>query len=522
MAVRVAVAVVVILALAAAPAAADDPEPVVTEGHVLLAAADGDEQARQRWLSSGAVTSGPTGVVIPLASWTTWSSTFRLEITSPEVVGVHAGITFYDDITTGAVCERISLYVIRPDGPICGTHAVVWAPEAPGFSFRFTEAVARDAFAVSGVVTPLPTGPATHAGVDAAHTGAQDGLQNGAVTPSQAWYVDLDGAGASGPVSTPLIVGGRVYAAHLAEDSSASTLVALDAADGGILWDTTTADVGGEGAWSQPASDGARLFATTADGHLRALDATTGAQLWASAVGGDAGLPVAAHGLVVVASRGGLTALRADTGEAVWSHPDLATTESTAPAVVGTALFATVCGSTYRLDLLTGRIEWEHDRGGCGLDATPVVAEGRVYVRMAGMQFFDTETPILDAVTGRWVGSHHSEVAPVISRGRAYYTSGLNVYAYDTVTNRRLWNTDGQLGGPVVGNGTVYAVDGRYGDSAWTLDVVAFDRNGVLTWRAPLPDDATAPHANDETMLGINVGEGLLAVPAGGGIAAYR
>ncbi|MEO8309057.1 MAG: PQQ-dependent dehydrogenase, methanol/ethanol family, partial [Pseudomonadota bacterium] len=147
-----------------------------------------------------------------------------------------------------------------------------------------------------------------------------------------AWYVDL-GAGERGQESTPLIVDGAMYVT-----TSWSRVIALEAGTGKVLWryDPKVPGDWGVNACCDVVNRGAALwegkvYVGTLEGRLVALDAKNGQLLWQTPVIDRAerasitGAPRVIKGRVFIGSAGGefgirgrLTAVDAATGAILW------------------------------------------------------------------------------------------------------------------------------------------------------------------------------------------------------------
>lgn len=105
------------------------------------------------------------------------------------------------------------------------------------------------------------------------------------------------------------IAGGRVYV--MPRDANA--LLALDTNDGRLVWAASSLEFG-----ALIDADEQRVYVTTMDGHVRALDAATGKPVWqAPADGARFGQPVLAGETIIVGTAKGLALLRATDGAAV-------------------------------------------------------------------------------------------------------------------------------------------------------------------------------------------------------------
>lgn len=165
---------------------------------------------------------------------------------------------------------------------------------------------------------PLALPPATvnadwtHPNGSAAHRAGHPAF---AAAPARAWTAAI-GAGDSRRArisAAPVVAGGKIFAMD-----SAARVTAVSAA-GDRLWQAV---VGGADALSGGglATDGDRVFATTASGLLVALDAATGAELWRQRLDAPvAGAPAVAQGRVFVVARdGSALAVDAVTGKVAW------------------------------------------------------------------------------------------------------------------------------------------------------------------------------------------------------------
>ncbi|MFC9969768.1 PQQ-binding-like beta-propeller repeat protein [Spirillospora sp. NPDC127200] len=207
--------------------------------------------------------------------------------------------------------------------------------------------------------------------------------------------------------------------------------------------------------WKHKPSDGARIkygpvlsgglvFAHTDRHRLLALDARTGALRWSRDIGSGIRLSAQVAGDVVVVHESySMRGLEARTGAQRWSVP--------------------VKGGT--------------------VSGFFTAANGLVY--LAGEQDHVPGLLVLDAATGR-VRRHHRTIAsvegaPVLANGVLYYGGGLEVFAVDPATGRRLWRRDvGEeaTGTPEVADGLLHIT--RIDSAVVTLDA----RTGRPRWRA--------------------------------------
>ena len=142
---------------------------------------------------------------------------------------------------------------------------------------RFLHLLPAVLFAVLLAPVRVRADESTNVQLNAAHSG---GSITGAMSPAltRAWTVDL-GATVYGAA----IANGQVYAATAGKNTGAgtllSTLYALDAGDGSIVWGPVTL-AGVLGGSSAPVYENGRVYALSSNGTLQAFDAQTGLPLW--------------------------------------------------------------------------------------------------------------------------------------------------------------------------------------------------------------------------------------------------
>lgn len=90
---------------------------------------------------------------------------------------------------------------------------------------------------------------------------------------------------------------------------------------------------------SSPVTAEGKVFLSSNDGNLYAVNATTGVKVWSSQVGTSPGSPTYANGRVFAASSGKILAFDAVTGEQIWNQTFGEVTSPCAPLVVGSRLF---------------------------------------------------------------------------------------------------------------------------------------------------------------------------------------
>ena len=162
------------------------------------------------------------------------------------------------------------------------------------------------------------------------------------VTRTVRWRVELG----SGEVGTPAVAGGRVYFARGIEGTEPThDLVALDTRDGREIWSFPSP--GGEQVHLGAVAHG-RVFATSEDGNLYALDPATGSSVWTAPIGGRlTSLATVAGDVIYVGSApDAVVAIDATSGSEAWrievvGNPTMAAVVD-GRAYVGTSLGAVV------------------------------------------------------------------------------------------------------------------------------------------------------------------------------------
>lgn len=128
-----------------------------------------------------------------------------------------------------------------------------------------------------------------------------------------------------------------------------------------------------------------------ADSSVTPANVGTLAQVWAtSGVTGVSGTPAVVDGVVYYGDwTGKMNAVRADTGEAIWSTPMEGGWVIGGPAVHDDAVYIGVGKTLFRLDKGTGAIEWQattNDSPLSQINGSPVYTDGLVLLATAGVQ----------------------------------------------------------------------------------------------------------------------------------------
>ena len=350
---------------------------------------------------------------------------------------------------------------------------------------------------------------------NAQHTGVRP---HGTVpqTPTFAWEYDFGGEESPKEV---VVGGGRVFALLPGSNAAGAgglRVFALDEATGAKVWGPVV--TGGSYQDGYLGYEDGRVFIENDDGLIKAVDAATGSLLWSRNLGDHVwdqkGLTVY-DGVLYTFQYEGLTAIDSSNGAIKWVKSF--GNDSGTPGVDASGIYVTqVCNDNARFSF-TGQIVWSTS-GACtgGGAGTAALHSNRVW---ADGDWSAGTFSILDQANGNLVGDFEVE-APALSGSMAVYVSSGTVEAYEWATGVQRWTQagDGNLAGPAVINagrvyvrsdrGRVYSFDLATGTQRWDHDVLA-----------DLVDDVPWYQADAQALA---IGEGVLLVPAGGSLVAYR
>jgi outer membrane protein assembly factor BamB len=356
------------------------------------------------------------------------------------------------------------------------------------------------------------TSPAVAYQDNAAHAGYNSNAVS-TTTPAKLWSETLGG----GVISYPLIVSGRVYVTAPNGTSPGTNLYALNEKTGQKDWGPV--NLGGPDNWSGLAYDAGQVYTVNSNGVMEAFDAVTGHVNWATQLPDEdsfTSAPTALNGYVYTGGSGGggvVYAVNESTGKLAWSAP-VENGDDSSPAVSATGVWVSyACGQTYDFNPTSGALLWHRDtycEGGGG--NTPVLAHGDLYVR-------DSSFPaVLKASNGKLrAGFSASGPPPAVDLTQSYDLQGSTLTATSLASGSGTWTFkgDGTLdSAPIVAGGTVliggssgqlYALSSATGTTEWSLNV-----------------GATIPAPEGGGTTGLATSGGLIVVPAGSVLVAYR
>jgi outer membrane protein assembly factor BamB len=337
-------------------------------------------------------------------------------------------------------------------------------------------------------------------------------------SPELAWSVGIgEGDDRKHRITAdPVVANGRIFTL----DSRAT--VSAVSTQGQLLWSsdlTPASEQQGDASGGGLATDGARVFATTAFGRLAALDAATGAVLWEQRMGAAAtSPPTVANGVVyAVGSDSRAWAVDAQTGRVIWDvagTPSISGVSGGAGPVVTDRLILLPSQSSELLGVLklSGLRVWAAPISGqrqgkayariSDITGDPVVAGGTVYVGGPSGR-----TVALGLASGEriWTADDGA-LGPVVVAGRSLFliSDQNELVRLDASSGARIWGrqlpyftsdrarrrreiTDHY--GPVLAGGRLYVASGD--DTLRVFDPAS----GGLVGSIPLPGGAASQPA---------------------------
>ncbi len=233
------------------------------------------------------------------------------------------------------------------------------------------------------------------------------------------------------PKSAPLLVGERLFFG-----TDGGSMRALDITTGGEVWKYQCKNTGRKGVWSSAAHHAGRLYFGAYNGSVYCLDATTGTLVWRRPLCewvGSSPLIVPEHGLLYIGleyerprARGSFAALRLQNGEKVWEHWLEAYQHGSGGYWKGGdfVVFGTNDHDVRALRARTGEAVWTFKA--CGsVKYAPAIDEARSLVAFAS---FNRSIYVLDARDGRKLGEFATDdicyTTPLITGNRLFCGSG--------------------------------------------------------------------------------------------------
>ena len=213
---------------------------------------------------------------------------------------------------------------------------------------------------------------------------------------------------------------------------------------------------------SSPALDHNRLYVGSSDGHVYALNASTGVLLWSYETGGVVhASPAVSDGTVYIGSWDSyLYALDAETGLLKWRfkagddpvNHNQEGFQSSAAVADGVVYVGCRDGHVYAIDARSGKKKWDYSTSQSWVNGTPAVRGGIVYVGTSDTHKFLA----LDARSGRLiyaVDTHALVFSSAAIAGKLLYVGAFNgrLSALDIATGDLVWQfqTDAATADPL-------------------------------------------------------------------------
>lgn len=281
--------------------------------------------------------------------------------------------------------------------------------------------------------------------------------------------------------------------------SSGAYLRALNFSTGEEIWKTHF----NSGATAPAIEDGVLYVGGT--GAVHAVDALTGELLW-TFTKGDFDYyyaPAVKDGYVYFGCtlEGCVYALNATNGNKIWSFKTEMTVHACPAVVNGVVYVGSYDGYVYALVAATGALIWKHQVDWYFIDTSPAVSQGILYV---GSSYF-FRFCALNASTGNeiWSVTMKDRIwsSPCVAYGKVFFGSNDgNYYALNATTGKKVWNYTVEGDGenqynPVVAggilyvcshDGVVYALNTETGAKIWSYDTNWIAPYGALSLSSPV------------------------------------
>ena len=240
--------------------------------------------------------------------------------------------------------------------------------------------------------------------------------------------------------ASPVVADGKIFYSSWCSASCFQNgqFVALDAATGAAVWANAT--LPSASLSSSPAVDSGRVFFGLDDGSVTALNETSGKAIWRVVPGGAATIrnaPTVAYGRVYIGSSNKFFALNEITGATVWSFNTGNSNSTSAVVSNGVAYFGTGKGNVYAVNATTGVQIWTATTG-ASVSSSPALSLGSNAILVGSNDHY---LYAFNATSGarfwRFVTSAAIWSSPAIADGRVFFGSDdYNVYALGVIAPR--------------------------------------------------------------------------------------
>ena len=323
-------------------------------------------------------------------------------------------------------------------------------------------------------------------------------------------------------ISYPIIADGRVFViVNALSPVRFMELVALSLENGKTLWSRAL----GKNAFRSAslAFDDGRLFVVTDLGGVLALDPQTGAKLWRTLPTEQRLFdppPTARGGRLYFSGNGNggtLFAIGQATGKIVWKQTVRGGFVSS-PTVTNDSVFVGYGSQVYKFSR-GGALLWHYDNGQTGnLGFTSPFYSGRLYTMPSA---FNIWTFNADSGDHEITAPQRVARPPAFRNGVGYFAAVDRLVAQDVETKQTIWEFTGAQGPslpPLVINGKVIVTS--HGGDLYVLDAAT----GAQLQHILLPTEISfnLDHSEAEPRKGMAAGQGMLIVPAGDTLSAFK
>lgn len=378
-------------------------------------------------------------------------------------------------------------------------------------------------------VLPTATAPTTSnvstVRVDTMHTGAAAARPvgvNSTFPASPLWSKALRGS-----LSYPLMADGKIFVLALPWDSNGDSrlrLHALDAVTGADAWQSPAVLSSFHRA-GQFALEGQRLVVVTGDCLAIAIDARSGNRLWTVDLGQtlphvwqcDAP-PTIRNGIAYLSMSGvavTVAALDMTDGSVLWSRR-VSLSGGAPPTVTDAAVYLGSLQQGYKIDALSGVVQWRHSGLGSGGGASiNALKDGRLYLDEP--ESATTDSVVLDAGGGAILGRFASFLAPAVNEEFLFTSQLSSVSALRVVDRQLVWTASAAtfLAAPPIVAGGALLLPLTNGEVEWRDSAT-----GLLWWRLTSPGSGLST-GGIQLRPGIAVGQERLVVPMSNLLAVY-
>ena len=240
--------------------------------------------------------------------------------------------------------------------------------------------------------------------------------------------------------ASPVVADGKVFYSSWCSASCFQNgqFVALDAATGAVVWANAT--LPSAPLSSSPAVDSGRVFFGLDDGSVTALNETNGQAIWRVVPGGAATIrnaPAVAYGRVYIGTSNRFFALNEVTGATAWSFNTGNSNSTSAVVSNGVVYFGTGKGNVYAVNATTGTQLWLATTG-ASVSSSPALSLGSNSILVGSNDHYLYS---FNATSGvrlwRFVTSAAIWSSPAIADGRVFFGSDdYNVYALGVIAPR--------------------------------------------------------------------------------------